>query len=110
MKGGVAMSMDMIFFGMDVLTIVLLLLVLVFSIGVVWRVEKELDWSYKFFVIAATSVMLADVVGLYYAEIGSPMILVGKGLRFAGAMAFLASVLFMRDIVRKLDHEKQDKL
>ena len=48
------MSMDMIFFGMDVLTIVLFLLVLVFSIGVVWRVEKELDWTYKFFVIAAT--------------------------------------------------------
>lgn len=102
------MTTDMIFFGIDVATVGVFLLVLVFSIGIVWRVEKELDWSYKFFVIAATSVMLADVVGLYSAEVGSAMVLVGKGLRFFGATAFLVSVWLMRDIVRKLDHEKKD--
>ena len=102
------MNMDMIFLGVDMLTIGLFLLVLVFSIGIVWRVEKELDWSYKFFVVAATSVMLADVFGLYAVGQGSTTILLGKGLRFVGALAFLVSVLFMRDIVRRLDHEKKD--
>lgn len=101
------MNLDMLFFGIDIATVALFLLVLVFSIGVVWRVEKELDWSYKFFVIAAASVMLADVIGLYYATPGSFVMLVGKGFRFVGALAFLASIWLMRDIVRKLDHEKK---
>ena len=101
------MNGDMIFFGMDVVTTALFFLVLVFSVGIVWRVEKELDWSYKFFVVAATSVMLADVFGLYAINQGSFSIFLSKGLRFVGAVSFLISVLFMRDIVRKLDHEKQ---
>ncbi len=101
------MNLDAIFFGIDLLTVGLFLLVLVFSIGIVWRVEKELDWSYKFFVVAATSIMLADVFGLYYADDGSVVTLAGKGLRFIGALAFLVSILLMRDIVRKLDHEKK---
>ncbi len=101
------MNLDAIFFGLDFVTVGLFLLVLVFSVGIVWRVEKELDWSYKFFVVAATSIMLADVLGLYYADDGSSVTLMGKGLRFIGALAFLVSVLLMRDIVRKLDHEKK---
>lgn len=101
------MNLDMIFFGLDIVTVGLFLLVLVFSVGIVWRVEKKLDWSYKFFVVAATSIMLADVLGLYYAEDGSIVTLLGKGLRFVGALAFLMSVLLMRDIVRTLDHEKK---
>lgn len=99
--------MDMLFLGMDIMTIALFLLILLFSIGIVWRVEKELDWSYKFFVVAATSVMLADVVGLYIANGELSVVFLGKGLRFVGAVAFLVSILLMRDIVRKLDHEKQ---
>jgi len=107
MKGGVAMNTDMIFFGMDLLTVGLFLLVLVFSVGIVWRVEKELDWSYKFFVVAAASVTLADALGMYYAPYGSWSMMMSKGLRLVGALAFLASILLMRDIVRKLDHEKK---
>lgn len=99
--------MDMLFLGMDVMTIVLFLLILLFSVGIVWRVEKELDWSYKFFVVAAASVLLADVIGLYVTSGEFSMVLFGRGLRLIGAVAFLVSVLLMRDIVRKLDHEKQ---
>jgi len=99
------METDMIFFGIDVLTALLFLLVLIFAIGIVWRVEQELDWSYKFFVIAATSILLADVLGLA-AVGGTSAVLLSKGLRFVGAIAFLLSVLFMRDLVRKLDGEK----
>lgn len=101
------MNLDVMFLGMDLMTVAVFLLVLVFSIGIVWRVEKELDWSYKFFVVAAMSVMLADVLGLYFSDQGLLVTLLGKSLRFMGALTFLASVLLMRDIVRKLDHEKK---
>ena len=101
------MILDTVFLGIDILTVGLFLLVLLFSIGIVWRVEKELDWSYKFFVVAAASVMLADVMGLYAANQEAFVVLLSKGLRFIGAVSFLVSILFMRDIVRKLDHEKK---
>ena len=100
-------TMDTVFFGMDLMTVALFLLILIFSIGIVWRVEKELDWSYKFFVVAAMSIMLADVLGLYSVDQGSWVVFFGKGLRFIGALMFLVSILLMRDIVRKLDHEKK---
>ncbi len=101
------MAIDMVFLGVDVLTILLFLLILVFAIGIVWRVEKELDWSYKLFVVAAAAVTLADVIGLTAVSTSDPRwALLSKGLRFVGAIAFLASILVMRDIVRKLDHEK----
>ncbi len=101
------MNTDVLFLGLDMVTISLFLLVLIFAIGIVWRVEKELDWSYKFFVLAAGSVLLADVIGLTAAHQEPMLVFLGKGLRFFGAVAFLASVLLMRDIVRKLDHEKK---
>jgi hypothetical protein len=97
-------------FGIDTLTILLLLLVLVFSIGVVWRTEKKLDLSYKFFVLAAGCLTLGEVLGFYAGADSTTMVLVGKSLRFVGALSFLFSVLFMRDIVRVLDHEKPGRV
>lgn len=76
------MTPDILFLGIDIVTIALFLLVLVFSIGIVWRVEEKLDWSYKFFVVAAASIVLADVIGLYGASHDATTVLLGKGLRF----------------------------
>lgn len=101
------MNIDILFLGMDVVTLALFLLVLVFSVGIVWRVEQELDKAYKFFVIAAASVMLADVLGLSASFQGPAMVALSKILRFIGAVAFLSSVWCMRDIVRRLDNEKK---
>lgn len=101
------MNSDVFFLGMDVVTLALFLLVLVFSVGIVRREEKELDRAYKFFVVAAASVMFADVLGLSAPFQGPTMIALSKILRFIGAVAFLASVWCMRDIVRRLDNEKK---
>jgi hypothetical protein len=101
------MNTDIFFLGMDVVTLALFLVVLVFSVGIVWRVEKELDVAYKFFVVAAASVMLADVLGLSASFQESLILGVSKALRLIGAVAFLASVWCMRDIVRRLDNEKK---
>jgi len=99
--------MDGVFLGVDVVTLVLYFFVLLFAIGIVWRVEHELDWSYKFFVIATLALMLSEVLDLYFVGQDSLFVLIAKSLRLGGAIAFLLSILLMRDIVRKLDHEKQ---
>lgn len=100
------MNIDLILFGVDIATVLIFLLVLVFGIGVVWRVEAELDTSYKFLVASAISLMFAEVAN-FSATNNTSLWLLVKGLRFLGAVCFLVSILLMRDITRKLDHEKK---
>lgn len=97
--------MNIILIGMDSVTIAIFMLILVFSIGIVWRVEKELDLSYKFFVIAAGCLVLAEIIG-FYANPTVDIAAVSKGFRTGGAISLLISVLLMRDLIRKLDGEK----
>lgn len=99
------MNTTMLLLGMDSVTIAIFLLILVFSVGVVWRVEQELDLSYKFFVIAAGCLTLAELIG-FYANPDFYIIILDKGLRIGGALFLLVSVLLMRDLIRKLDGEK----
>ena len=102
------MNMKIVLFSMDVSTVVIFLLILVFAVGIVWRVEQELDISYKFFVAAALCLVLAEVLG-FYAYQTIEVIAWSKGLRVLGAGFLLTSVLFMRDLVRELDGEKDGR-
>lgn len=101
------MNITIMLLGMDLMTIVIFMLILVFAVGIVWRVEKELDLSYKFFVVAAICLTLAEILG-FFASQTIDTTLWSKGLRVGGAIFLLASVLLMRDLVRKLDGEKEE--
>lgn len=100
------MNMKILLLGTDALTIALFLLIVVFSVGIVWRVEKEFDLSYKFFVVAALCLVLAEILG-FYGDQTFNIVAMGKGLRVGGAAFLLISVMLMRDLVRKLDGEKE---
>ncbi|PJA85316.1 MAG: hypothetical protein CO143_01790 [Candidatus Moranbacteria bacterium CG_4_9_14_3_um_filter_45_14] len=99
------MNMKILFLGMDSITVAIFLLILVFSVGIVWRVEKELDLSYKFFVVSALFLTVAEILS-FYANQTLNVVLWDKGLRVSGAIFLLVSVMLMRDLVRKLDGEK----
>lgn len=95
------------FLSLNIVTISALLLALIFTAGIVWRVEKELDISYKFFLLAVLFLIGAEIAELYYAiDNAQAVALAVKALRALFALAFLVGVVFMRDIVRKLDGEK----
>lgn len=100
------MTTNMMFLGMDAVTVAVYLLILVFAVGIVWRVEKELDLSYKFFVAAAVCLALAEILGFYVSQTVD-ITLWSKGLRTGAALFLLISILLMRDLVRKLDGEKE---
>jgi hypothetical protein len=100
--------MHAIFLSLNVVTIGALLLTLIFTAGIVWRVEKELDVSYKFFLLAIVLLILAEIADLYYSiDAAEAVALVVKIARVSFAVFFLIGILFMRDIVRKLDGEKE---
>jgi hypothetical protein len=99
------MNVKIVLLGMDSVTVAIYLLILVFAVGIVWRVEKELDLSYKFFVVATICLALAEIVGFYASQTFNAD-LWSKGLRTGAAIFLLVSILLMRDLVRKLDGEK----
>ena len=92
------------------MTIGSLFLAIIYTAGVVWRVELELDISYKFFLAAVIFLVLAEVLDLYYSvDNNLQFALTVKILRMLFALGFFSGVLFMRDIVRKVDGEKEKK-
>lgn len=102
------MNIDVINLLLKVLEIFLLSISVVFMLGVVWRVEKKLDVSYKFFLAAIICLFIAEVLDLYYTLDNQVMIaLLVKTSRMFFAIFFLTGVLFMRNILRKLDGEKK---
>lgn len=101
------MNLETILFGMEYLIIAMLLFVLVFTLGIVWRTEKQLDHAYKFFCLAIITLMGGKVLALgVFRSIPDPVFWI-RSAELAAAFFFLLSVLEMRDIVRRLDHEKK---
>lgn len=103
--------MNMMFMALvaDLLTLFFLFLSLVFTAGIVWRVERKLDVSYKFFLAALVLLLLAESLGSFYAESGIFMV-VSSMLEALFGLLLLLGVWTMRDIVRDLDGEKPKKV
>ena len=88
------------------LTIAISLVAVVFSFGVVWRTEKELDLSYKLFLGAIIFFVISEFLDLFAFEgrvVLENLILISR-LLFAAL--FLAGTLTARDLLRKMDGEK----
>lgn len=100
--------MEIIFIGVNAVTIISLFLAIIFTVGVVWRVEKKLDISYKFFLAAVICILAAEILDLYWAiDNQANIALLVKSSRMLFAFFFLTGVLFMRNIVRDLDGEEK---
>lgn len=78
---------------------------IIYTCGVVWRVEKRLDISYKLFLIAIFFFTLANF--LSYFETGKGVILpfIVNLCHGLFSLFFLAGILMMRNLIRKVDGE-----
>lgn len=95
---------------LNIVTLVALIVAIVYTIGVVWRVELRLDTSYKFFLIGIVLFFLAEILDFWYVPESRPTVeLIVEGLRMLFSVCFLLGVVFMRDIVRTLDGEREPR-
>ena len=101
--------MDFYILAAEYMIIVTLLLALVFTLGVIWRTEKKLDTTYKLLFVALLSLLGAKVLGLGYFGLEVYQGLLVSVLEWVAVFFLLLSILEMRDIVRFLDHEIQNK-
>lgn len=86
-------------------TILVSLFSIVYSFGVIWRVEKKLDIAYKLFLAAILFFTISQILEIienknYLIDVASNIFI----LIFAGL--FLAGILETRSLIRKVDGEK----
>jgi len=92
---------------LNILGIVLTFFSIVYAAGVVWRVEKKLDISYKLFLAAILVYAVSLFLEMFSVIDSATMelyISISKVL-FIGL--FLGGILMMRDLVRDIDGEKK---
>lgn len=101
------MSTELFLIALSFLTIVSLLSSLVFVIGIVWRVEMELDLSFKFFTLAVLFLLVGEGLSLLpTSRFESWWQFIPPITKLFAAATLLLGLYFMRDLVRRLDGEK----
>jgi hypothetical protein len=104
------MNTDLLLLFLAFLTVASLFLSLVFVIGIVWRVEMELDLSFKFLAFAVIFLLTAEILDLLpvtrfaaWWQLALPVV------KLLIAMNLLLGLFFMRDLIRRMDGEKTDQ-
>ena len=101
------MTIEMIQTIMGSITIGAAMLSVVFALGVVWRVEKELDISFKLFSCSIISFLISELIDFFKIETRFPVDFISTLLKLFFAIFFLLGILAMRDMLRKMDGEKE---
>ncbi|TXH01146.1 MAG: hypothetical protein E6P95_02445 [Candidatus Moraniibacteriota bacterium] len=86
----------------------ILLLTLIFAVGIVWRVEAELDTAYKFFSFAVVFYFLNEIITklpVVREWIWGDMLM--TVVHFLSALFLFLGMYYMRDLVRRMDGEKK---
>jgi len=91
------------------LVIALSLAAIVFSFGVVWRTERELDISYKLFLGAIIAFTAGQFLEMFSFEGRDVIMFLAPAAKLIFAALFLAGTLTARDMLRKMDGEKEER-
>ncbi|NTV41654.1 MAG: hypothetical protein HGA61_05315 [Candidatus Moranbacteria bacterium] len=92
---------------LNILGIVLTFFSIVYAAGVVWRVEKKLDVSYKLFLAAILVYAVSLFLEMFNVIDSATMELYISISKVLFIALFLGGVLTMRDLVREIDGEKR---
>lgn len=98
--------MELFFFYAKGVMFVALALSIVYTAGVVWRVEMKLDASYKFFLAGIICLFCAEAVETFAPVVGKTASYIVAASRMLFSLCFLMGILLMRDITRTMDGEK----
>lgn len=103
------MNTDFFFLFISLLTVASLILSLVFVIGIVWRVEMELDLSFKFLSFAIALLLVAEVLDfLPVTRLASWWQFTIPVVKLCIGANLLFGLFFMRDLIRRMDGERPE--
>lgn len=84
------------------------LLSIIYTLGVVWRVEQKLDTAYKLFFIAILFFTISEIINLFSIQKTAWINYVFLGSRLFFVVFFLSGILEMRKMIRKIDGEESN--
>jgi hypothetical protein len=90
----------------NIVVLIAALLAIVFGFGVVWRVEKKLDLSFKFFLSAIIAFFSVEISKFFYIPENGFLIYIEPAGKILFALLFLAGMATMRNMIRGVDGEK----
>lgn len=85
------------------------LLSIIYTLGVVWRVEQKLDTTCKLFFAAILFFTISEIINLFSVQKTAWINYVLLGSRLFFIVFFLSGMLEMRKMIRRLDGEELDK-
>lgn len=81
------------------------LMVIIWTCGIVWRVEKKLDFSYKLHLISAIAFAFSATTGFWTFKNADQEVIVFLIFQLIFILFLLFGTLEMRMMLRKLDGE-----
>ena len=91
---------------LNIFGIVLAIFSIIYAAGVVWRVEKKLDISYKLFLAAVVAYAISLTLEIFNGIGSATMELYIAITKIVFIALFLGGILMMRDLIRDMDGEK----
>jgi uncharacterized membrane protein YhfC len=82
------------------------LLAVIYTFGVVWRVEKKLDLSYKLLLGSIIFFVLSELLSIFQFRGRDWIAITSLIFKVLFVILFLAGILEVRNMLRKLDGEK----
>lgn len=95
--------------GLRLSSILILLGALVFVLGIVWRVEGELDVAYTWLTLSVIAFLTSELIELLpiFSTLAWGGMMLG-GTRLLAALTLFLGMYYMRDLVRRMDGEKTE--
>lgn len=91
---------------LNIFGIILSFFSIVYAAGVVWRVEKKLDISYKLLLAAVVAYAISLFMEIFNGIGSATMELYIAITKIVFIALFLGGILMMRDLIRDMDGEK----
>jgi hypothetical protein len=88
-----------------VISIVMIAFSLVFTLGIIWRVEMRLDMAYKVFFCALVFLFLSKLTDFFVES--ELLIMINQILNILFSAFLLLGIWLMRDLMRNIDGEKK---
>lgn len=88
----------------QVLSLTMLAFSLIFTLGIIWRVEMKLDIAYKIFFVALVFLFVSKGAELFIQN--DSLAIVSQLSNFLFSLFLLEGVWMMRNLFRNIDGEK----
>jgi hypothetical protein len=86
------------------LSLSMVALAIVFTLGIIWRVEMKLDWAYKVFFVSLVFLFLGKVIDFFTTA--KAWMIAGQAVDLLFSIFLLSGIWMMRDLFRQIDGEK----